>query len=209
VFHYTETKDYQTLVQTPDLSVNRGYLANAEKVRVLGVELDASVQVKKFFTINGSFTYTDGKYVKFTNAPPPLEETGGPTFKDISGTDLPGISKYSFSFGTEASTKEFKFIGNKTKFFVAADVFYRSGFSSSPSASAYLNVKGYAVLNARLGLQAQEGVTAFVWGRNLTNTKYFEQLLPGAGNSGQYAAVLGDPITFGVTLRYSWKQKIH
>lgn len=208
VFHYTEIKDYQTLVQTPDLSVNRGYLANAEKIRVLGVELDASVQVKSFLTINGSFAYTDGRYVKFTNAPPPLEETGGPTFKDISGTDLPGISKYAFSFGAEASTKEFKFIGHKTKFFVAADVFYRSGFSSSPSPSANLNIPQYALLNARLGLQATEGVSVFVWGRNLTNTKYFEQLLPGAGNSGQYAAVLGDPITFGVTLRYAWKQKI-
>jgi iron complex outermembrane recepter protein len=206
-FHYTEIKDYQTLVQTPDLSVNRGYLANAEKVRVLGVEVDAGYQFKKFLTINAAFAYTDGKYVKFTNAPVPLEETGGATYKDISGGVLPGISKFALSFGAEGSTKEFKFINQKTKFFVAADVYYRSGFSSSPSPSAYLNIKGYALLNARLGLQATEGFSIFVWARNITNTKYFEQLLPGAGNTGQYAAVLGDPVTFGVTLRYAWKQK--
>lgn len=213
-FFFNEIKDYQTLVQSPELGVNRGYLANAEKVRVFGGEFDASVRVKQFLTINASFAYTDGKYVKFTNAPLPLEETGtrveGKTlaFKDISGGDLPGISKFAVSGGVEASTKEFKFIGQKTKFFFAADVFYRSGFSSSPSPSAYLNIKGYALLNARLGLQATDGLSVFVWVRNITNTKYFEQLLPGAGNSGQYAAVLGDPVTFGATLRYTWKQKM-
>jgi len=35
------------------------------------------------------------------------------------------------------------------------------------------------------------------------NTNYFEQLLPGAGNSGQYAGVLGDPRTYGVTIKYA------
>ncbi|MES2620631.1 MAG: TonB-dependent receptor [Bacteroidota bacterium] len=213
-FFYNDIKDYQTNVQSPELGVNRGYLANAQKVRVFGAEFDASIRVKQYLTLNGSFGYTDGKYVKFTNAPLPLEETGTRVdgkqlaFKDISGAALPGISKYAFSVGAEASTKEFKFIGQKTKFFFAADVYYRSGFSSSPSPSEFLNIKGYALLNARTGLQATDGLSIFVWARNITNTKYFEQLLPGAGNAGQYAAVLGDPITFGATLRYVWKQKI-
>lgn len=205
-FHYTEIKDYQTLVQTPDLAVNRGYLANAEKVRVLGVEVDASVKVKKFLGINASFAYNDGKYVSFTNAPPPLEEVGGPTFKDISGGELPGISKYTVSGGAEVYSKDFTFLTQKTRFFFAADVFYRSGFSSSPSPSQFLNIAGYALLNARTGIEAKEGLSIFVWGRNITNTKYFEQLLPGAGSAGNYAAVLGDPITFGVTLRYNWRR---
>lgn len=214
VFHYSDVKDYQTLVQSPQLGLNRGYLANAEKVRVLGVELDASVQVKQYLTLTGSFAYTDGRYVKFTNAPLPLEEAGARldgkqlAFKDISGGALPGISKVAFSFGAEAGTRDFKFINQKTRFFFAADVYYRSGFSSSPSPSAYLNVKGYALLNARTGIQANDGLSVFVWARNITNTNYFEQLLPAAGNAGQYAAVLGDPVTFGITLRYVWRQKI-
>ncbi len=33
-FYQTHKRDYQTLVQTPDPGVNRGYLANAEKVLV-------------------------------------------------------------------------------------------------------------------------------------------------------------------------------
>src|SRR5690606_38903720 len=40
----THIKDYQTQVQTPDPGVNRGYLANAEKVSVRGLELDGSLR---------------------------------------------------------------------------------------------------------------------------------------------------------------------
>jgi iron complex outermembrane receptor protein len=207
VLHYTDIKDYQTLVQTPDLSVNRGYLANAEKVRVLGVEVDANVRVKSFLSFFGSYAYTDGKYVKFTNAPPPLEETGGASFKDISGTELPGISKHAFSLGAEFTSKEKSFLGQKGKWFIAVDNFYRSSFSSSPSKSQFLNIDGYALLNARAGYRASEGLTLFVWGRNILDKDYFEQLLPGGGNVGHYAAVLGDPATYGATLRYTWKYK--
>lgn len=84
------------------------------------------------------------------------------------------------------------------------DVFYRSAFSSSASPSIYLNVDGYALLNARIGFKATEGITVFAWSRNLLNADYFEQLLPAAGNAGHYAGVLGDPRTFGITLRYGF-----
>ncbi|HRF39881.1 MAG TPA: TonB-dependent receptor, partial [Saprospiraceae bacterium] len=198
----TEIQDYQTLVQTADLAVNRGYLSNAERVRVFGVELDASYRLPRYLSLSGALSYTNGKYVSFTNAPPPLEETGGPTFKDISGGDLPGISKWSFSLNAEATVKG-NLIGQKGEYFMGADTYYRSSFSSSPSPSAYLVVDGYALLNARIGFRAFEGFSLFVWSRNLLNQNYFEQLLPGAGNAGHYAAVLGDPRTFGVTLRYN------
>jgi iron complex outermembrane receptor protein len=64
-------------------------------------------------------------------------------------------------------------------------------------------VEGYALVNARLGFRVINGLSAFLWSRNLLDKKYFEQLLPAAGNAGHYAAVLGDPRTFGITLRYS------
>jgi iron complex outermembrane recepter protein len=200
----TTIKDFQTLVQTAELGVNRGYLANAEKVRVRGLELEGSVEIKSAFKLFGSFAFTDGKYVSFENAPVPLEETGGPqAFKDISGGDLPGISKWSGTLGGEYS-RDAKFLGKEGKFVVAAETFYRSGFSSSPSPSQHLNIDGYALLNARIGFRSQKGPSFFVWGRNLLNKDYMEQLLPGAGNAGHYAAVLGDPLTFGATIRYSF-----
>ncbi|MEP6806675.1 MAG: TonB-dependent receptor [Flavobacterium sp.] len=202
-FFNTDIKDFQTNVQAAELGVNRGYLANADKVRVKGAELDASFVISQHLTINGAATYTDAKYVKFTNAPLPLEETGAPVaFKDVSGTELPGASKWAGSLGGELSDKA-KFFGNSGKVFLGLDSYARSEFSSSPSASKYLVVDGYAIFNARFGFRASQGLSVHFWGRNLLNKDYYEQLLPAGGNTGQYAGVIGDQRTYGITLKYS------
>lgn len=204
----TDIKDFQTNVQAAELGVNRGYLANADKVRVRGAELDASFVISRQFSVYGAATYSDGKYIKFTNAPLPLEETGlvvdgkAVNYKDVSGSDLPGVSKWAGSLGGEY-TKNARFFGNSGKFFIALDSYARSEFSSSPSASKYLIVPGYAIFNARLGFRATDGLSVHFWGRNILNKDYYEQLLPAGGNAGHYAAVLGDQRTYGITLKYS------
>lgn len=116
---------------------------------------------------------------------------------------MPGISKWAGSIGGEYST-EGKLLGTFGRFFIATDASGRSSFSSSPTPSAYLNIDGYALLNARIGFRNTKGTSVTLWGRNILNKDYFEQLLPGAGNAGHYAAVLGDPRTYGVTLKYGF-----
>jgi iron complex outermembrane receptor protein len=203
VLYNTEIENYQTNVQAAELGVNRGYLANAEKVRVRGVELDANANILKSLSVYGGLALTEAQYIRFANAPLPLEETGAPvSFKDISGGRLPGVSKWAGSVGTEW-TKKSEFLGNKGKYFIALESYFRSEFSSSPSPSSYLNIQGYSLWNARAGFRTSKGISIFFWGRNILNQDYFEQLLPAAGNNGLYAAVLGDPRTYGFTLRYS------
>jgi iron complex outermembrane recepter protein len=205
----TNINNYQANVQSPELGVNRGYIANAEEVNVEGFEVDANIIANNHFSFYGALAYTDAKYVKFANAPLPLEETGltengvQKSFKDISGGELPGISKWAGSLGGEFTTPA-AFLGKAGKFFIASDVYYRSSFSSSPSPSAYLNIDGYTLVNGRLGFRAVNGFSAFIWGRNLFDKNYYEQLLVAGGNAGQYAGVLGDPRTYGITLRYSF-----
>jgi iron complex outermembrane receptor protein len=206
--HNSDIKNYQANVQSAQLGVNRGYIANAEKVNVKGLELDASLKANSHFSFTGAFAYTDGKFVKFENAPLPLEETGltengqQKAFKDISGGALPGISKWSGSLGAEFVTPT-QVWDNNGNFFIGLDGFYRSKFSSSASPSTVLNVDAYTIVNARLGFRATKGFSAFIWARNLLDKNYFEQLLPAGGNAGHYAGVLGDQRTYGVTLRYS------
>lgn len=199
----TAIKDFQTNVQAAELGVNRGYLANADKGRVSGAELDACFVIKSHLTINGATTYTDGKYIKFTNAPLSLKETeASVAFKDVSGTNVAGASKWVGSLGGELSENA-KFYGNSAKIFIGVDSYARSEFSSSPSASKYLIVPGYAIFNARLGFRASKGLSVQFWGRNLLNKDYYEQLLPAGGNTGQYAGVIDDQKTYGMTLRYA------
>lgn len=204
VIHNTDIKDYQTQVQTPEPGVNRGYLANAEKVRVFGAELDGSIRIGNHFSLNTAVAYTDAKYVSFKNAPVPLEEVGGAqAFKDVSGGELPGVSKWSGSLGGEVSTKG-KFFGFGGSYFLGVDAYYRSKFSSSPSPSKYLNIDGYSLLNGRLGFRGANGFSVYIWGRNVLNKDYFEQLLPAPGSAGHYGAVLGDPRTYGITLKQTF-----
>lgn len=208
----TDIKDYQTNVQSPQLGVNRGYLANAEKVNVKGLEIDGTYQLERFLTLNAAVAYLDGKYVKFTNAPLPLEETGHTeiingtatqvAFKDASGGRLPGISKWNISGGSEFSLPG-TLATKAGRFFIAADASYRSDYSSNPTPSSVLVVKGYGLFNARLGFKSDK-FSLFVWSRNIGNRNYYEQLQAAAGNSGLYAGVLGDPRTFGATLRYAF-----
>jgi iron complex outermembrane receptor protein len=204
----TDINNYQTLVQSEDPTLNRGYLANAEKVRVRGIELDSRVTANKYLSFNAAVTYTDGKYISFTNAPLPLEETGlksnGVSIysKDVSGGQLPGISKWAGTLGGDLS-KDGQFFGNKGRFFLAIDSYSRSSFSSSATPSKYLNINGYSILNGRIGFRASEGLSVYLWGRNLLDKNYFEQLLPASGNAGHYAGVLGDQRTYGITLRYN------
>lgn len=207
----TDIKDYQTNVQSPQLGVNRGYLANAEKVNVKGLEIDGTYQVERFLTLNAAVAYLDGKYVKFTNAPLPLEETGHTelingvatqvAFKDASGGRLPGISKWNVSGGAEFSHPG-KLATTEGRFFIAADASYRSEYSSNPTPSRVLRIDGYALLNSRAGFKSDK-FSLFVWARNLADKNYYEQLQAAAGNSGLYAGVLGDPRTYGLTLRYA------
>ena len=91
-----DIKDFQAQVVNAGVGVLRGYLANAEKVRVRGVEFDATRESRHSVSFYGAAAYTDGIYVSFPDAPPPLEDTGGPQVKDISGSVLPGISKWAF-----------------------------------------------------------------------------------------------------------------
>jgi len=92
----------------------------------------------------------------------------------------------------------------KGNYFIALDSYARTTFSSSASPSKFLNIEGYNIVNGRIGFRASNGLSVLIWGRNILNKDYFEQLLPAAGNAGHYAAVLGDPATYGVTLRFTF-----
>ena len=200
----TEIDDFQTQVVNANVGVLRGYLANAEKVRVRGAEFDVNARVNRHLTLYSSTAFNDGKYVSFKDAPPPLEETGGPQVKDISGSDLAGISRWALSFGGEYSTPV-TVLGRSGDVFGAVDASYRSSFSSSASASKYLVVDGYSLVNARVGFRWSDGWAVSLWARNLFDTDYYELLSAAPGNSGLYVGLPGDPRAIGVTMRLSFR----
>ncbi len=214
----TDIGDYQANVNNGQFGVLRGYLANAGKVRAQGVEWDFSVRPSERFNAYVNGAYTDATYRKFVDAPCPPELSGGTTATgaqtpsapgtpgglspancDISGQRLPGVSKWSFSFGAEANAPVTLF-GKAGQFYLGYDGSYRSRFSSNPSPSDYTWIDGYALSNVRAGFRSDEGLNLFLWVRNLFDVDYFEQLTVASGNTGLIVGLPGDPRTYGLTL---------
>jgi iron complex outermembrane receptor protein len=214
---WTEVADYQATVNNGQLTVIRGYLANAAKVRSRGVEFDSSFRPSQRvnFYVNGA--YTDSTYRKFTNAPCPPELSGGtvttgtpggagvpgalsPVACDISGQRLPGISKWSFSYGGEYNIPVG---GSGGQVYIGYDGNYRSRFSSNPSPSDYTWIDGYSLSNFRAGYRKQD-FNVFGWVRNAFDQNYFELLSTQSGSTGLIVGQPGDPQTYGLTISKSF-----
>ena len=209
----TDIRDYQALVTNGQLGVLRGYLANAEKVRTQGVEIDFSFRPSDQFNAYLNGTYVDAKYNRFSDAPCPPELSGGgagtplaapgipgnsPANCDISGLRIPGVSKWSLSYGGEVNTPTSIF-GRGGQIYIGVDGNYRTRFSSNPTPSLYTNIDDYALTNYRVGFRTDCGMNIFGYVRNLFDVDYFEQLAVPSGNTGLIVGQPGDPRTFGLT----------
>jgi len=221
--YLTEIKDFQATVNGGQFGTVRGYLANAEKVRSQGIEADFKIRPSDRLTayINGA--YTDAKYVSFKNAPCPPELSGGtfvaadgsqapgapgvagglsPRSCDISGQQLPGVSKWSFAYGAEYNVPA-KLFGKEGQVYFGVDGNYRSDWNSNASPSIYTKVDGYALTNFRAGFRG-DGVDVFGWVRNAFDVNYIELLQVAPGNTGLIAGTAGDQRTFGGTIKFSF-----
>ncbi|MCW2383042.1 iron complex outermembrane receptor protein [Sphingobium sp. B2D3B] len=217
----TDIKDYQATVNNGQFGVLRGYLANADKVRSQGVEVDFSVRPSQRFNAYVNGAYTDATYRRFVDAPCPPELSGGtaagsnapsvpgtpggfsPANCDISGQRLPGVSKWALSFGAEGNVPA-TLLGQTGEVYLGYDGSYRSNFSSNASPSAYTWIDGYSLSNVRLGFRTDAGLDIFGWVRNAFNENYYEQLFVGPGNTGLIAGLPGDPRTWGATVKVSF-----
>lgn len=200
---WTEIKDYQATVNNGQLGVLRGYLANADKVRVRGVEADLSVRPSDRLNVYVSGAFTDHEYVKFVDAPCPPELSGGtnsPPNCDISGQWLPGISKWAFSYGAEYNFPA-KVLGLDGEVYLGLEGNYRSKFSSNPSRSAYSDIKGYALANVRFGFRAPDRWDIYGWVKNAFDEKYYDILATQSGSTGLIVGQPGDPRTYGITVK--------
>ena len=216
--YWTDVADFQTNVTNGQLGVLRGYLANAEKVQVKGVELEFSISPRHGLPAYTNVAYTDHGYESFTDAPCPPELSGGtiasgpnqpsppgvpgfsPANCDISGQWLPGISNWSLAYGAQYSFPG-SLLGLRGNAFIGFDGSYRSTFSSNASRSIYTDIPSYALANFRLGFNTDTGWDIFAWVKNAFDREYFEQLAVTAGNTGLIAGQPADPRTYGLTAR--------
>ncbi len=200
--YLTEIEDYQAIVQlaASGSSTLRGVLASVPEVRVRGVEIESSYRPNSNWLFYLNVTSIDSRYIDFPNAPVALERSGGSiSVENISGAVLPGVSKLSASYGFEYKQAA-KLISANDEIYFGLDGVSRSKFSSSSTPSDYLYIDGYTLFNARAGIRTANNWDFAIWGKNLGDVKYFNQLTAQSGSTGLIVGETGEPLTYGITL---------
>lgn len=199
---WTEISDYQTAIteQVPNTVNVRQYIANIPKVRSRGVEGDLALEASDNLSFTASASYTDAKYLKYANAPQAVENLNLGGIQDLSGKPLSGVPKFAWSVGADGDAPLGKLGGRELSLYAHVDYAHRSGFNTSATNSAWAQVPGFGIANARIGLKTDDGLWDLsLWARNLFDKDYFLNL--SAANTGVVTAQVGEPRTYGVTLR--------
>lgn len=197
----TDVENFQANVVDTGPGALRGYLANAEKVTIKGVELDFNTRSIGGFTFYGNLAYTDGQYDSFENGPCPLERIGTATAAcDLSGKELPGVSKWAGAFGGEYRQEVTvgKFVGEA---YLGADASFRSAYFADAAVSRYARLPAYELVNLRAGIKSDSGWEAFVLVKNAFDEEYVQNITIVSGNSGLIVGTPGEDRTVSLTLR--------
>ncbi|MDB5714016.1 MAG: TonB-dependent receptor [Sphingomonadales bacterium] len=198
---WTEVEDYQTSIVDVDTTGSSGlrtYIANIKKVRSRGVEAEATLHPVTGITLGASGTYTDAKYVSYTNGACPPENQNLGRICDLSGQPLAGAPKYAYSLSADAVQP----IGG-IEVDGRVDYSYRSSYFTAVSNSRYSRVEGYGLTNLRIGFRRPGGAwDVAVWARNLFDVNYAP--IRTVADTGLYTALTGDRRTIGATLRSSF-----
>ncbi|MEH3159483.1 MAG: TonB-dependent receptor [Sphingomonas taxi] len=205
--YQTNVRDYQTTIVQQVIGTNTyiNYIANIPKVRSRGLEGDLAVRPADWLSLTGSVAYTDASYRDYPNGPTPVEalnptaaNPAGSPVRDFTGERLAGVPKWAASLGADVTRS----LGTgEAEAYVHGDWSYRSSYYTVASNSRYGLVPGYGIANARAGIRLGEGqrYDLSVWARNLFDKDYFQTL--NVQNYGLVTAILGDPRTYGATLK--------
>jgi len=204
VFHYDYT-DKQELGRLLDPVYGAlQVLVNIPKSTENGVEFSAVWRPINGLTLNAGGIYLDSRVTSnfFDTGPYPLGPTDLINFKGEAFSFTP---KWSVQYGARYDWPVF----DTLKAFVSADASYQTQSSAAfgsqeavADGAPPLDIKAYGLLNLAAGLEsANKHWRAQLWGKNVTNTYYW--------NSVNYVSdtvvkQAGLPTTYGITLSYRY-----
>jgi iron complex outermembrane receptor protein len=203
---WTDISNYQSAVTTiTNLGSSLQYLQNVGAVRSRGAEADSNFALTRRISLSANVSYTDAYYVHYQNAPVPVELSNNTALVsvDLSGQPIPGASKFAYSLGIDAS-QPVGTLGNQgLEIYGHADWGHRSSYLTQVTNSIYSRVPAYGLLTARIGLRPEnQRWDVSLWAHNLTDTHYWQTI--SAQNTGQIAGTIGEPRTFGGTVRFKY-----
>ncbi|ATE65983.1 TonB-dependent receptor [Rhizorhabdus dicambivorans] len=185
--YYADYKDIQRTALIPTAAGNlASVISNAAKARIQGAEGDLTVRPMTGLTFRLSGAIVDAKYKKYVDGSGDRsgEDFQFPKYSWAASVDY----KVPMSFGTAGASLNYS---------------WNSRVNLAPTAK-YLGTvvqPGYGLLGGRLSatIDAIDADIA-VYGKNLTNKKYFINGVAADSSFGFNAAFVGEPRQFGLTL---------
>ena len=142
-------------------------------------------------TVQGGITYADASYDEF--AP-----TGTPDVDVLSGRQF-SLSPEWYASGAITYEGEFE---NGLTWLAHLDGRWMSEQNTGSDLDPEKVQEAYAIFNGRVGIGSEDGSWSLeAWGRNLFDEDYIQVGFDGPFQSGSFNAFLGQPRTYGLTLR--------
>lgn len=174
-------------------------IQNAASATINGIEADANISIRRWFSIDAGYSYTDAKYDKYLVAS--LDPAIPPT--DLS--DLPFVftPKHQFNVGASLTLPLPENVGDVILrgTYSWQDRIY-AGDTDPTQPSSFIN--SYGILGARLDWENvldTKNVDLSIFATNLTNKTYRIAVIQQYNASGYTTALYGEPRMFGASLR--------
>ena len=202
----TDIEDFQSLT----FEGSGFILRNAGDLQIQGLEIEWLWRVLDNTTITGYYAHNEAEYETFlqgvcwdayvfhTLTPDPGVNGDGTC--DRSGDSLP----YNPEDRYMVSLEQIFPMGNNDMFF-RAEYSYSSETTTDGDTDPLTTQDGYGILNLRIGANIGDYTTVTLWGRNVTDERYFNGSYdPPLLDRGSMNSYPSEPATYGITLRRIW-----
>ncbi len=191
-YDYNDKQIIGTVLNVPFGPITQ--LVNVPKARVQGAELELVLQPVQGLRIGNSVTLVDSR-VKANPNPPgqPRDPLG--TLVDFRGERFPNTPRWQ-----TVSDAEYRFdVGSNMTVSAGGTYVYRSASNAGLGENPVFRLDGYGLLDLRLGLESNAGWRIQIWGRNVTNEYYWNNV---AKIQSTVTRQPGNPAAYGITLGY-------
>ena len=174
------------------------YVTNGNTARSRGAEAELTLLVSSSTKIELGYSFTDAVLTSS------FERGIVPDLMGVSGDRLPEVSRQQATAALEYSAP----IHDGCEFHARLDASYRSDFwTALPNSPNAVDLAGFALLNARAGLDLGKAWRVDVFVNNITDQEAASAASPEPGPAHNRAEFIARPRTVGINLNYSFKNR--
>jgi len=172
------------------------WLSNVGAIRSRGLEAEATFLPVAGLKLTANGSFTDAVYQSFRNAPASPEQiAAGATLQDLTGSRVANAPRWIGNVTAEYSHP----LTDTMLGYAGIGYAYRTSAFLTTDNSSYSRAGAYGITNLRIGTSIDNGrFDVSFWVTNLFDTHYYQNVNE---ISNAFFAYVGDPRTFGGTLR--------